>query len=60
MEIYVSRWVDPWDAYKIAATEWSEECMVIGVTVDRYLKWRKAWRAQGLRLQTHKILKYLR
>lgn len=59
-EVYTSRWVDPWSIYKIAATEWTEECIVIGTTVDRYLQWRKAWRAQEIKLQVHGILKYLR
>ena len=58
-DLFVSRWVKPWDAYKIAATEWTDECVVVGVTVDRYLKWRKAWVAWGLKLQVYGLLKYL-
>ena len=58
-EVYVSRWVKPWDAYKIAATDWTEECVIVGVTVNRYLEWRKAWYAWRFRLQVHRLLKYL-
>ncbi|KKM78004.1 hypothetical protein LCGC14_1364320 [marine sediment metagenome] len=58
-DLYISRWVKPWDAYMIAATEWTEECVIVGVTMDRYLKWRRAWKAQRFRLQAHGILKYL-
>ena len=58
-DLYVSRWVKPWDAYKIAATEWTDECLIVGVTVNRYLEWRKAWVAWHLKLRVHGLLKYL-
>lgn len=59
-DLYVSRWLKPWDAYHIAATKWTDECVVIGVTTNRYLQWREAWDAQRLKLQWHGLLKYLR
>ncbi len=58
-DLYVSRWVEPWDAYKIAATKWTDECVIVGVTVNRYLKWREAFQARRIKLQWHGLLKYL-
>ena len=58
-ELFVSRWVKPWDAYHIADTEWTKECVVIGVVANRYLRWQEIWLAWETKLVLHRLLKDL-